>query len=84
MRHNKSFPSIKAALDHAEQTRETVYVDVKQASEQLTGGLGPLSVIEIWQIKQSRRSDRFKEAARNGQTYRAVRTPSDMEIKIVR
>lgn len=76
------FSSIPAALKYALITGNGVSVDVKQASEQLTGGLGALSKSEVWAIKQMRARDKYEAAVRSG-SYARNRSAKGAAIKII-
>ena len=82
MRKEAVFTSIEAALKYAGDTGCRVSVDVKQAAEQLTGGLGPLSTPEVWAIKQMRKRAQYLEAVGRGD-YQGRRERTGPSIKIV-
>lgn len=76
------FSSIPAALKYALNTGNSVSVDIKQASEQLTGGLGALSKSEVWAIKQMRARHKYEAAVHSG-SYGWKRSTKAPAIKII-
>lgn len=76
------FKSIEAALSYAGQTGSRVSVDVKQAADQLTGGLGPLSRAEVWAVKQMRERRKYEAAIRGG-AFEGQRFASKAAVKII-